>query len=182
MHCTSLLSTIFESLAPANERVYAHNEINFPQAKLDNEINVPFLLNEHGDPYFLSHNNSIVIVKILSSLTLKKFYRTEKMIWVKACKKPYSGMQIMTTKTTTIRTPYNHVVLNGVIFPQISSDIVPYARHFLPVRFFPKYNDKLCIQLPQNISWTDPHITRVISTSTCINGIRLAVTSLKRAW
>ena len=57
---------------PANERVYAHNEINFPQAKLDNEMNVPFLLSEHGGPYFLSHNNSIVIVKILSSLILKK--------------------------------------------------------------------------------------------------------------
>ena len=163
MHCTSLLSTIFESLAPANKRVYAHNEINFPQAKLDNEINVPFLLNEHGDPYFLSHNNSIVIVKKLSSLTLKKFYRTEKWYrWncKKTGKKPYSGMQIMTTKTTTIRTPYNHVVLNGVIFPQISSDIVPYARHFLAVRFFPKYNDKLCIQLAQNITWTDPHNAR----------------------
>ena len=32
-------------------------ERNFPQAKLDSEINVPFLLNEHGD-IFLSHNNS----------------------------------------------------------------------------------------------------------------------------
>ena len=26
--------------------------------------------------------------------------------------------------------------LNGVIVPQISYDIVPYARHFLPVKFF----------------------------------------------
>ena len=25
----------------------------FPQTKLDNEINAPFLLNEHGDPQFL---------------------------------------------------------------------------------------------------------------------------------
>ena len=39
-------------------------------------------------------------------------------------------MQIMTTKTTTIRTPYVHVVLNGAIFPRISSDIVPFAWHF----------------------------------------------------
>ena len=38
---------------------------NFPQAKLVSEINVPFLLNEHGDLYFLSHNNSV----ILSSLS-----------------------------------------------------------------------------------------------------------------
>ena len=40
----------------------AHNERNFPQAKLDNEINVRFLLKEHGDLYFLLHNNSVHIV------------------------------------------------------------------------------------------------------------------------
>ena len=38
-----------------------HNEINFPQAKLDSEINVRFLLNEHGDLYFLLHNNIVHI-------------------------------------------------------------------------------------------------------------------------
>ena len=48
-------------------------------------------------------------------------------------------MQIMTAKTTTMRTLYVHVVLNGVMLRQISYDIVPYARHFLPVRFFSKY-------------------------------------------
>ena len=36
-----------------------HNEINFPQAKLDSGMNVPFHLNEHGDLYFLSHNASV---------------------------------------------------------------------------------------------------------------------------
>ena len=63
----------------------------------------------------------------------------------------------MTAKTTTIRTLlYVHVVLNGVIFRQISYDIAPYARHFLLVKFFPKYYfNKLCFQLPQNITWTD---------------------------
>ena len=39
------------SLACANEHVPVHNEINFPQAKLDNEINARFLLNEHGNLY-----------------------------------------------------------------------------------------------------------------------------------
>jgi len=29
---------------------------NFPQTKLDSDLNAPFLLNEHGDPYFLFHN------------------------------------------------------------------------------------------------------------------------------
>ena len=49
-------------LARANERVHVHNERNFPQAELDSEINVPFLLNEHGDLHFLSHNNSAHII------------------------------------------------------------------------------------------------------------------------
>jgi len=31
------------------------NVIEFPQTKLDSEINAPFLLNEHGDPHFLIH-------------------------------------------------------------------------------------------------------------------------------
>ena len=34
---------------------------------------------------------------------------------------------------------YVHVVLNGAIFPQISYDIVLYARHLLPVWFFLKW-------------------------------------------
>ena len=34
----------------------------FPQAKLDREINVRFLLNEHGDLYFLLHKNSVRII------------------------------------------------------------------------------------------------------------------------
>ena len=33
----------------------------FPQAKLDSEIYVPFSSNEHGDLYFLMHNNSVHI-------------------------------------------------------------------------------------------------------------------------
>ena len=46
-------------------------------------------------------------------------------------------MQIMTAKTTTLRTLYVHVVLNNVMFPQILYDIVLHARHFLLVKFFP---------------------------------------------
>ena len=42
--------------------MHVHNERNFPQAKLDSEINVRFILNEHGDLYFLLHNNSVHIV------------------------------------------------------------------------------------------------------------------------
>ena len=42
--------------------MHVHNERNFPQVKLGSEINVRFLLNEHGDLYFLLHNNSLHIV------------------------------------------------------------------------------------------------------------------------
>ena len=37
---------------------------NFPQAKLDSKLNVCFLLNEHGDLYFLLHNNSVHIIPL----------------------------------------------------------------------------------------------------------------------
>ena len=33
--------------------MYVRNVRDFPQSKLDSEINSPFLLNEHGDPQFL---------------------------------------------------------------------------------------------------------------------------------
>ena len=60
----SPLRTIFASLSRENEHVNVHNERNFPQAKLDSEINVPCILNEHGDLHFYL----IIIVYILSSL------------------------------------------------------------------------------------------------------------------
>ena len=44
----------FFVISGANERVHVQNERNFPQAKFDNEINVPFLLNEHGDLFFIA--------------------------------------------------------------------------------------------------------------------------------
>ena len=56
LHCASLLRTIFASLARAHERVRVRKVGDFPQAKLDSEINAPFLLNEHGDLHFLFHN------------------------------------------------------------------------------------------------------------------------------
>ena len=53
MHCASLLRTIFASSARANERARVQNVRDFPQTKLDSEINARFLLNEHGEPHFL---------------------------------------------------------------------------------------------------------------------------------
>ena len=46
---------------------------------------------------------------------------------------------------------YVHVVSNRAMIPQILYDIVLYARHFLPVKFFPEhYFYKLCFELPMN--------------------------------
>ena len=53
--------------------MHVHNERNLPQAKLDSEINVRFLLNEHGDLYFLLHNNSVHIVVLNLKENLKIF-------------------------------------------------------------------------------------------------------------
>ena len=45
----TVLRTILASLARAHERAHLQNVRDFPQTKLDSEINYPFLLNEHGD-------------------------------------------------------------------------------------------------------------------------------------
>ena len=113
------LHTIFVSLVLANESVHIHNKRNFPQAKFDNKVYVPFLLNEHGDLYFIC----IIIVYILFSL-IKKIEKTlsdrKKDIRESVQKNPYSGMQIMTPKTMTIQTLTSTPFLSGVIFLQIS--------------------------------------------------------------
>jgi len=44
---------------------------------------------------------------------------------------------------------------------------------YLSSLFSKYYFNKLCFQLPQNVTWTD-EITRMISTTTAINGVRLA--------
>ena len=64
--------------------MHVHNEINFPQAKLHSEINVRFLSNEHGDLYFLLHNNSVHIVLLNLKENSKKLSEGKK---VKECTK-----------------------------------------------------------------------------------------------
>ena len=56
----------------------------------------------------------------------------------------------------TIRTLYVHVALNGVIFRHISYNIVPHARHLLPVTRFRKYYFKnYASSYRENITCTD---------------------------
>ena len=52
LHCASLLRTIFASSARVHELVHVQNVRDFPQTKLNNGSNSPFLLNEQGDPRF----------------------------------------------------------------------------------------------------------------------------------
>ena len=53
---------IYVLSAHANKCVQIQNKRNFFQAMLDSDINSCFRLNEHGDLYFLPHNNSVHIV------------------------------------------------------------------------------------------------------------------------
>ena len=55
-------------------RKLADKERDFPQKKLDSEINLRFLLNGHGDLYFLLHSNSVhTILLYFKKKKLKKF-------------------------------------------------------------------------------------------------------------
>ena len=108
--------------------MHVHNERNFPQAKLDSEINaVRFVLNEHGDLYFLLHNNSVHIVPLNLKENFKKFIGRKKRYRRKRAGNRYSVMQIITAKITALRMLYVYVVSNSVISRQILNDIVPYA-------------------------------------------------------
>ena len=57
--------------------MHVHNERNFPQAKLDGEINARFLLNGHGNLYFLLHNNSVNTI-LFNVMKFKKTQWTKK--------------------------------------------------------------------------------------------------------
>ena len=73
VHCASLLRTIFASLARANERVHVRNERNFPQAKLDSELDkcsFSFIIRAWR-PIFLLHNNSVCFNLLESREDLK---------------------------------------------------------------------------------------------------------------
>ena len=56
LHCAFLLSTHDFCIIRAHTFVgcmHVQNIRDFPQTKLDSQINAPFLLNEFGDPHFL---------------------------------------------------------------------------------------------------------------------------------
>ena len=63
---------IFTSLARAHEHVHVQNVRDFPQTKLDSEINSPFLLNEHGNPQFFRGGGGGFAQKSLTKKTFEK--------------------------------------------------------------------------------------------------------------
>ena len=86
-------------------------------------------------------------------------------------------MQIMTAKITTLRTLYAHVVSNSVMFSEILYDIVLYAQHFLPVKFFSEYYFYKLFRATEKCN-VDRWITRVISTSTGTNEVKIGPSHL----
>ena len=96
-------------------------------------------------------------------------------VWKRKGNGCYAGYvkQIMTAKITTLRTLYVRVASNSVMFLQILYDIVLYARHFLPVKFFSEYYFYKLFRATEKCN-VDRWITRVISTSTGTNEVRLA--------
>jgi len=56
------------------------NVRDFPLSKLDSEKNAPFLLNKHGDLYFLLHKNIVHIILLNLPKILKKLLEGQKDI------------------------------------------------------------------------------------------------------
>ena len=106
------------------------------------------LLNEHGDLYFLSHQNSVHIILLNLEKKMKKFVGR---------KKRYSRNRAQ-NRYSTEHANYDHENNNytNALRPRCFKlcDIVLYAPHFpLPVKFFPKcYFNKVCLELPQNLT------------------------------
>ena len=145
LYCASLWCTIFASIARENRRgVHVDSETNFSQAKLNSELN--------GN-LFLFY--SIIIVYILSFLFQKKKLikkSDEKKIYMKEAQYCYSGIQIMTAKTTIIRS--NGFRPRRFIFPQILYFNVLYDLHWL-LYFFSPNNHNLCFELLKIVTLTD---------------------------
>ena len=96
-----------------------------------------FSLNEYGDLNFLSHNNSVHVILLNLKRKLKN-YRKEKVM-SEGVRKNVSRMQIMTTKTTTRRTLYVHVVLNSVLFHKFYMISFHMLETFYSLSFLPSF-------------------------------------------
>ena len=76
---------------------------------------------------FLFRNTSVHII-LVNLKKIQNFLSDGKKIYMEACTKPVLWVGNYDCENNDRkRTLYVHVVLNGVIFPQILYDIVPYA-------------------------------------------------------
>ena len=162
LHCASLLHTIFGvrnatlmwflSIAlriptvynfrvrtvRANKRLQVHNERNYPQAKLDNWRNKrSFSFKLAWWPNFYR----IIIVYILSSLIENKIYKMlldRKKDLGESVQKHRTLEYKLCPRKQRLCERFNLCLrrFKCCDFPQISYDIVLYARHLLPVRFY----------------------------------------------
>ena len=144
------------ALARANERVHVQNIRNIPKVRLDSEIKARFLLNEHGDLYFLLHNDSAHVILFNPNKNSKKLSEGKNDIVESVHKTVTLGCKLWLRKHRLDKRISSTLFQMVRFFPQILYDIVPYVPYFLPVKFSSEnYFDKLYFQLPQNVTWTN---------------------------
>ena len=119
LHCASLLRTIFASSARAHELMHVQIVRDFPQTKLDNGINSPFLLNELGDPRFFFQvfaRNSLM--KNIFEEEKKFDSRTQFFFWKMVPNWVYFGQgeDLKLTKKLSEKVQYcrNQAIKNGL--------------------------------------------------------------------
>ena len=117
-------------LSFSNMAEYSQSRVNL------NRCDGPFLLNEHGDLYFLLHKNIVHIILLNLENKLKNLSEGKKDIAesvrktvTPACKLWQRKQQLYERVTSTL--------FQIVWFVPKFYDIVLYAPHFLPVTLFP---------------------------------------------
>ena len=117
---------------------------------------VRWSLNEHGDLYFLLHKNIVHIILLNLEKKLKKLSEGKKDIAGSVRKTVTPACKLSEHENNNSTNALRPRCFTCEICPQILYDIVLYAPHFLPVKFFPKcYFNKVCFELLQNLTWTD---------------------------
>ena len=121
--------------------MHIHNQRNFCHAKLNSEINARFLLNGHGDLYFLLHNNSVHnILLCFKKEKLKNIFRRKKR-----CRWNAQNRYSVTAKIMTLQTLYAHVALNSVMFWQMLNDFLLFVHFFAVLCKTTTWNDQFWV-------------------------------------
>ena len=110
---------IFASSARAHELVHVQNVRDFPQTKLDNGINSPFLLNELGDPrFFFQVFAKYSLMKNIFEEEKKFDSRTRFFFWKMVPNWVYFGqdedLKLTTELSKKVQYSRNQAIKNGV--------------------------------------------------------------------